>query len=112
MKIARLFVLASIALAGCTAETESKDKHLISKEVYNLTLGNQEIYGVRLRLTTTEKMEELGAKVSLMAGEKTFVDTLYLELRKGDTVETEAMFSEATKTLFPSAEAQIEFFPL
>ncbi len=112
MKIARLFVLASIAFTGCSTDTEISDKHLISKEVYTLNLGNKEVYGVRLRVTTTEKIEELGAKISLMADEKTFVDTLYLELRQGDTVETEAMFSQALAKDFPNVDSKIEFFPL
>lgn len=112
MKIARLFVLATIAFAGCTSTEESGDKHLVSKEIYAVELGAASVYGVRLHITTDKTVEELGAKVRLSSGNTTWTDTLYLELRATDTLETEAIFSEALTKDHPKVDAQIEFFPL
>jgi hypothetical protein len=112
MKIARLFVLATIALAGCTPAEESGDKHLISKEVYTVELGPASVYGVRMHLTTDKAVEELGASVRLSSEKTSWTDTLYLELRNTDTLETEAIFNEALTQEHPNVRAQIEFFPL
>jgi ribosome assembly protein YihI (activator of Der GTPase) len=105
-------VLASVVLAGCNTASKKLDKHIVSQEVYTMTLGDKEVYAVKLNITTNQKLETLGAEVKLSAQEQSWVDTLYLELRKNDTIETEAIFSKLTKEKHPTVNAEVKFFPL
>lgn len=94
------FILfALFGLAACSSDSAQtnadNDPYLISDEVFKMTLGEEEVYGVRLKMTSPEHRNYLSYAVSLSQNENVWMDTIYTEVRPGDTVENELIFSEA-----------------
>lgn len=103
-----LLVLSAGMLAACSVSNseESKDRHLLSEEVFKTKLGKNEVYGVRLMLTTPKPREGVSYRVQLSQNELVWIDTLMMDLKKGDTVETELIFSEAVAA--PNDQVEIQ----
>ncbi len=91
-----LFISLVLILTACTNEKKSQEKFpVVSEELFQMKLSSDSIYGVRLRLSTNQPKEFLGVAVSLYQNEKVWLDTVLTELRKGDTIESEVIFSSA-----------------
>lgn len=87
------------------------DPHLVKKEIYKTTVGDKEVYGVRLFLTSTE-FKNLRYMVRLAQNDKVWIDTLTTEVPKNDTLESELIFSEAQVNPNDQLELETETLPL
>jgi len=105
-----LLVVSAGMLAACSlSESEKKsDSHLVSEEVFKTKVGSKEVYGVRLMLTTPRPREGVQYRVQLSQNEKVWMDTLKVQIKKDDTVETELIFSEAVAKSDDKVEIQTE----
>ena len=81
-----------------TANTNNGDPFLLSDEVFKMKLGNDEVYGVRLKMTAPVKKSVVTYSIRLAQNDKVWLDTIYTEVTVGDTVENELIFSEAIVT--------------
>lgn len=101
-----LVLLTIISLGACSSDNGSKNKdpHLVSDEVFKMNVGDSEVYGVRLRLTSNER-QSLGYAISLSQNEKVWLDTVYSDITPGDTIENELIFSEAVVS--PDDQVQV-----
>ncbi len=90
-------VLAFLGILSCGLDSgsDSDDPYLVSDEVFKMKLGNNEVYGVRLKVTAPEKRSFIAYSVRLAQNEKVWLDTIYTEVSMGDTIENELIFSEA-----------------
>lgn len=106
-----LFVISAGMLAACSSSesNENSDQNLISEEVFKTKLGNQEVYGVRLLLTSPESIDAVEYRVQLSRNESVWIDTIQnIEIEKNDTVEAEVVFSEAVAETNDKLEIQTE----
>ncbi len=105
-----LFVISAGMLAACSLDNSEKvsDKHIVSEEVFKTKLGNKEVYGVRLMLTTPQPIEAMEYRVQLSRNEAVWIDTVGVEIEQDDTVETEVIFSEAVAEPNDKVEIQTE----
>lgn len=81
----------------CACQTEStndKDLEVVSQEVITSRMGNRKVYGVRFRATADEDKTQ-GFAIELARNADVWLDTVYLELSAGDTLESELIFSDA-----------------
>ena len=100
-----------LGLFSCSRENTSTyddDPYLVSDEVFKMKLGSDEVYGVRLKMTAQEKRSYLGYVIRLSQNEKVWMDTLYIEVSPGDTIENELIFSEAIVSPEDLVEVQTE----
>ena len=95
-------LLVLIGLAACSSDTttsvDNGDPFLVSDEVFKMKLGNEEVYGVRLKMTAPEKKSVVTYSIRLSQNDKVWLDTIYTEISVGDTVENDVIFSEAIVT--------------
>lgn len=105
-----LFVFSAGMLAACSVSNseEISDSHMVSEEVFKTQLGNKEVYGVRLMLTTPKPIEAMEYRVQLSRNELVWIDTVGVEIEQNDTVETEVIFSEAVAEPNDKVEIQTE----
>lgn len=102
---------ALVGLVACSsdkAEEFNNDPYLVSDEVFKMKMGNDEVYGVRLKMTAPEKRQYVSYSVRLAQGEKVWIDTIYTEVYAGDTTENELIFSEAVVRPEDRVEVQAE----
>jgi len=84
-----------ILLIACDNQNVNRELPIVSEEIFEMEIGSQNVYGVRLKLSTEKPKEFLGIAVSLYLDEKVWIDTVLTELTKNDTVESEVIFSAA-----------------
>ncbi len=81
---------------------------MVSDEVFKMKLGTDEVYGVRLKMTSPAKRAYLSYVVRLAQNEKIWLDTIYTEVSAGDTIENELIFSEAMVNSGDQVEVQTQ----
>lgn len=88
-----LLPLALLAFSCQNDGATSSSDNLISAETFTTQIG-KDVYGVRLKVASEKKLY-LGYEVSLYLEDKVWIDTLYLDIPPGDTVESELIFTQA-----------------
>ncbi len=103
-------LLALFAIVACSNEesatTNNGDPYLVSDEVFKMKLGKDEVYGVRLKMTAPERKSYVTYSIRLAQNDKIWLDTIYTEVRVGDTIENELIFSEAVVS--PNDQVEIK----
>lgn len=97
MKLFPALLTLLIFATGCSSDKpQNSDPNMVSSETFTMKLGDKQVYGVRLRLTSsTESKQFLGYEVSLYQNDKVWIDTLFTELSPKDTLESELIFSKS-----------------
>ena len=106
----KYLLIFGFTLAGACQQDSGQmnDKNLVSKEVFTTRIGDKQVYGVQLRATGTTDKSFGAYAIELSVGEKTWLDTLKMELNPGDTLESEVIFSEAQVQKSVDPELKIE----